>query len=125
MAALSGLRALLVEIHALIAEASRQPGDRSWEQASRSQKVSHLSNRWDKPQEWLPKYLYRWFRLPSRPDVRLALVVHLEARVLAPILDRLALKAQAGTRPAHPPAPALPAPPGQSGRPPDRSGSSP
>lgn len=78
MAALTGVRILLREIQALLAEVSQQLDRAGWERATRSQRISHLNNRWDRPQDWMPRYLFRWFRTDAHPDVLLVLIVHLE-----------------------------------------------
>lgn len=77
MAALMGVRQLLAEVQGLLGEAARLLDRHGWVDASPSRKASHLSNAWDDPANWMPRYLYRWYRSEAMPEVRLVLVVHL------------------------------------------------
>jgi hypothetical protein len=98
MAALMGVRDLLREVQGLLAEASRQLGERGWVRGTRSQKASHLSNRWDAPEHWMPTYVMRWFLNPERPGVRLGLVVHLASIDGQPDVPAVAFAAFVGTQ---------------------------
>lgn len=101
MAALMGVRALLVQVHGLLSEASRRLGDKGWTRGSQSQKTTHLSNRADSPNDWMPTYLMRWYLHPERPGVRLVVVVHLATLDDVPEVPLVAAGAFIGTeRPA-------------------------
>ncbi len=96
MLALNGIRALFIEIHALMAEATRLLDQAGWVVASPSRKASHLGNAWDAPQDWLPKYLYRWYSSEDAPETLLVLVIHLYEEEDVPLQPWVVLGAYTG-----------------------------